>query len=199
MTFEQNCKSCHARELEFDVYHVLGPAAAPRRIPRIPRTIHEYIVGAYRAALAANPGLARRPLGTDLAPVANAAAWLERVTRDSEQYLFARKCGYCHQTAGDGVVRNVNRVAGRYVEGKPEGAPVAGARRVRAPLASRRGVRELPHSGARQHEDGGCADPRDEDLSAVPWRQRHRARRLRHAATSITIAIWKSPRRHMRD
>ena len=35
VTFEQNCKSCHSRELEFDVYQVLGPAAAPRRIPRI--------------------------------------------------------------------------------------------------------------------------------------------------------------------
>ena len=45
------------------------------------------------------------------------------MTQDSEQYLFDRKCGYCHQTAGDGVVRTVNRIAGRYVESKPEGDP----------------------------------------------------------------------------
>jgi hypothetical protein len=122
VTFEQNCKSCHARELEFDVYQVLGPAAAPAPHTKDPKTIHEYIAGVYRDALTANPGLARRPLGRELAPVANDAVWLERVTRDSEQYLFARKCGYCHQTSGDGVVRKVNRVAGRYVEGKLEGA-----------------------------------------------------------------------------
>jgi len=123
VTFEQNCKSCHARELEFDVYHVLGPAAKPAPHTKDPKAIHEYIEGAYRGALEANPGLARRPLGTALAPLANRAAWLERVTRDSEQYLFARKCGYCHQTAGDGAVRPVNRVSGRYVEGKPDGDP----------------------------------------------------------------------------
>ena len=74
MTFEQNCKSCHARELEFDVYHVLGPAASPAPHTKDPKTIREYIAAAYRAALAANPALARRPLGNDLAPVANAAA-----------------------------------------------------------------------------------------------------------------------------
>jgi len=55
VTFEQNCKSCHARELEFDVYNLWGPAAAPRRILRMRKTIHEYIANAYRAALAANP------------------------------------------------------------------------------------------------------------------------------------------------
>jgi hypothetical protein len=123
VTFEHNCKSCHARELEFDVYHVLGPTANPAPHTKDPSTIREYIAAAYLAALVANPGLARHPLGTALAPVANSAAWLDRVTRDSEQYLFARKCGYCHQTAGDGVVRPVNRVAGRYVESKPTGDP----------------------------------------------------------------------------
>ena len=49
--------------------------------------------------------------------------WLERVTRDSERYLFDRKCGYCHQTAADGVVRRVNLVAGRFGEGNPQGTP----------------------------------------------------------------------------
>ncbi len=123
VTFEQNCKSCHARELEFDVYHLLGPAAAPAPHTKDAGSIREYVAGAYRQAVAANPGLAKRPLGTELAPAASAALWLERVTRDSERYLFARKCIYCHETAGDHVVRNVNPVAGRFVEGNPRGVP----------------------------------------------------------------------------
>lgn len=121
VTFEQNCKSCHGRELEFDVYRVLGAAAAPAPHTKDAKLIHEYIAAAYRGALAANPGLARRPLGKELVAVPNATAWLERVTHDSEQYLFSRKCGYCHQTAGDGQVRKVNKVSGRYLEGAPEG------------------------------------------------------------------------------
>ncbi len=123
VTFEQNCKSCHARELEFDVYQVLGPLARPAPHTKDANAIREYIARVYREALAANPGLARRPLGRELAASASSAAWLERVTRDSVQYLFERKCGYCHETKGDGAVRPVNRVAGRYVEGAVEGAP----------------------------------------------------------------------------
>jgi hypothetical protein len=48
---------------------------------------------------------------------------MERVVKDAEMYLFGRKCGYCHQTMGSGEVRKVNRIAGRYVEAKPEGDP----------------------------------------------------------------------------
>ncbi len=161
VTFEQNCKNCHARELEFDVYHLLGPAAAPAPHTKDAGSIREYVAGAYRQALAANPGLAKRPLGTELAPAASAAIWLERVTRDSERYLFARKCVYCHQTAGDGVVRNVNPVAGRFVEGNPRGVPWL----ERGEFAHRShravGVRGLPHAGARQHRDGRCVDSRE--------------------------------------
>jgi hypothetical protein len=123
VTFERNCRSCHARELEFDVYHLLGTGTGPAPHTKDLKTIHEYVAATYRQALAANPALERRPLGTELAPVANAAMWLDRVTRDSERYLFERKCGYCHQTAGDGVVRNVNFVAARFSEGSPQGTP----------------------------------------------------------------------------
>jgi hypothetical protein len=120
VTFERNCKSCHARELEFDVYHVLGPTAAPAPHTKDPQTIRAFIAAAYRDALAANPALARKPLGNDLAPAAN---WMERVVADSEAYLFGRKCGYCHEMAAPAVVKKVNLVAGRYAENKPLGEP----------------------------------------------------------------------------
>jgi hypothetical protein len=91
VTFEKNCKSCHARELEFDVYH-LGVPPAPHVKER--QRIHEWVVAQYQAL--SITAIARRPLGNDLAPQPNAAAWLARVIRDSEAYLFERKCVYCH-------------------------------------------------------------------------------------------------------
>ena len=118
VTFEQNCKQCHARELEFDVYHVLSPNDAPAPHTKDPKTIHQFIADTYRAALTANPGMARKPLGNDLTPAAN---WLERVVKDSEAYLFGRKCGYCHQMAAPAEVKKVNRIAGRYAAEKPDG------------------------------------------------------------------------------
>jgi Cytochrome c7 and related cytochrome c len=120
VTFEQNCKQCHARELEFDVYHLLGPNGPPAPHTKDPKTIHDFISGAYRAALAANPAIVRKPLGNDLAPSSN---WLERAVKDSEDYLFVRKCVYCHTMAAYAVVKPVNRIAGRFVEAKPEGEP----------------------------------------------------------------------------
>ncbi len=122
VTFEQNCKSCHSRELEFDVYQVLG-TRVPAPHTKDANAIREIIAAAYRKKLVEDPGIVRRPLGNDLNPQPGAAAWLDRVVRDSEHYLFGRKCGYCHQTAGDGSVERVNRIAGRYVESKPEGEP----------------------------------------------------------------------------
>uniref|UniRef100_Q01YJ1 Uncharacterized protein n=1 Tax=Solibacter usitatus (strain Ellin6076) TaxID=234267 RepID=Q01YJ1_SOLUE len=121
VTFEQNCKNCHSRELEFDVHQVLG-ASIPAPHAKDATAIREFIVATYRKKLAEDPGVVRRPLGNDLTAQPSAAAWLDRVVRDSEQYLFGRKCGYCHQTGGDGQVQKVNRIAGRYVETKPEGA-----------------------------------------------------------------------------
>jgi hypothetical protein len=110
VTFERNCKSCHARELEFDVDHVLGARSVPALHAKDAKAIHEFIWNVYAAALKADPSLLRRPVGNDLMA---APAWMERVVKDAEQYLFGRKCAYCHQTAGDGEVRKVGAIAGR--------------------------------------------------------------------------------------
>jgi hypothetical protein len=56
-------------------------------------------------------------VGNDVAPQPNAAAWLERVIRDADWYLFNRKCGYCHE--GDPAVNKAAPVAGRHPEGAP--------------------------------------------------------------------------------
>jgi hypothetical protein len=93
VTFEQNCKSCHARELEFDVHQVLGPGAAPAPHTRDPKTIHEAVAAAYGG----------RP---------DAAALI----RDSEDYLFGRKCAYCHEGGGP-VVAKVGAIRGRHPDG----------------------------------------------------------------------------------
>jgi hypothetical protein len=45
------------------------------------------------------------------------------VVRDSGNTCWATKVQYCHQTTGPGEVLKVNRIAGRYVESKPDGAP----------------------------------------------------------------------------
>lgn len=127
VTFEQNCKSCHARELEFDVYQVLGPQAAPSPHTKDPKTIHEFILTTYRKVLEENPAIVRRPLGNDLAAQPNPAAWFARVVADSEAYLFQKKCNYCHEDTqfdqGFLVVKKVNRIQGHYSPGNPEGEP----------------------------------------------------------------------------
>ena len=127
VTFERNCRSCHARELEFDVYELLGANAAPAPHTKDPQTIHQFILNAYRQALANDPSIIRRPLGNDVAPEPAATAWLDRVVRDSEGFLFQRKCNYCHEYSGmeQGfpAVRKINRIQGRYSETNPEGEP----------------------------------------------------------------------------
>jgi hypothetical protein len=123
VTFEEHCKKCHSRELEFDVYQILGDKAMPSPHTKDAKLIREVIWNTYAAALRENPVLARKPLGNDLDPQPDANAWMERVVRDSQAFLFGRKCGYCHVTTGDGEVRKVNRIAGHYAESKPEGEP----------------------------------------------------------------------------
>jgi len=123
VTFDANCKSCHARELEFDVDHVVSRFPMPAPHAKDAKVIHEFIWNAFAGALKASPALARRPVGNDLVAQPSAQAWMQRVVKDAETYLFGRKCGYCHQTMGDGEVRKVNRISGRYVEGKPDGDP----------------------------------------------------------------------------
>ncbi|HYM13483.1 MAG TPA: hypothetical protein VEU62_22275 [Bryobacterales bacterium] len=127
VTFEQNCRSCHKRELEFDVYQLLGENAPPAPHTKDPQTIHAFILESYQKLLEANPEVARRPLGRELTPPANAAAWLATVVKDSESFLFEKKCIYCHEYEGarDGfpVVKKVNLIRGEYVQAKPEGKP----------------------------------------------------------------------------
>jgi hypothetical protein len=127
VTFEQHCRSCHKRELEFDVFQVLGADAPPAPHTKDPQTIHEFVLEAYQKVLAANPDVVRQPLGRDLLPPPNAATWLNVVVTQSETFLFERKCRYCHEyEAARGefpVVKKVNQIRGRYVEARPEGEP----------------------------------------------------------------------------
>jgi hypothetical protein len=95
VTFDRNCKSCHARELEFDVYHVLGPSAPPAPHARDTNAIRAYVAAAYRG----------RPDA-------------ERLTRDSISYLFDRKCGYCHE-GNLPSVPSLKGVVGRWPGGEP--------------------------------------------------------------------------------
>ena len=126
VTFDQNCRPCHSRELEFDVYQLLpGPMPAPHT--KDVNTIHAFVMAAFQSGLQQNPAIIQKPLGRDTEPVRNPQAWLERVVKDSEDFLFERKCSYCHeyegQNGGYPMVRKVGRIRGQYVEGMPDGLP----------------------------------------------------------------------------
>ncbi len=127
VTFEQHCRSCHKRELEFDVYQLLGESAPPAPHTKDPKTIHQFIAQSYQKLLQANPAVIRQPLGRDLLPAPNAAAWLASVVTQSETFLFEKKCTYCHEyepvRSEFPVVKKVNLIRGQYVEGKPNGQP----------------------------------------------------------------------------
>jgi hypothetical protein len=125
VTFAANCRSCHARELEFDVYYLLGDRTGPAPHTEDPKTIHQFILESYRQALAEDPTLIRRRIGQDL-PMPDSAKWLESVVHDSESFLFRRKCTYCHEYSGyspEGfpAVRKINLVRHRYVEDQRDG------------------------------------------------------------------------------
>jgi hypothetical protein len=120
ITFQENCSQCHARELDFDVYEILGANSKPAPHTKDPKTIHQFIFDTYSRALAEDPSIIHRRLGNDVPPVATAPAWLERVVRDSELYLFQRKCNYCHvdpgfDSQGYPVIQPVDPVEGHYV------------------------------------------------------------------------------------
>jgi hypothetical protein len=135
VTFEQNCKSCHAKQLEFDVYNLLKTSTpAPHAKDR--RAIHQFIVNTYQSLLATEPQIVAVPLKNDLVAQPSAAAWLNKVVSAADAYLFgsfgasperAGMCTYCHEfTGGDGafpVVAKVNRIQGRFVTDQPEGEP----------------------------------------------------------------------------
>lgn len=126
VTFELNCRSCHSRQLEFDVYQVL-PANTPAPHTKDTNTIHVFIAEKIQATLAGNPSLVKQTLRWDLEPVGKPDAWLKRVITDSERLLFDKRCSYCHeyesQTGPYPVVKRVGQIRGQYVAGKPEGLP----------------------------------------------------------------------------
>jgi hypothetical protein len=107
-TFERDCKSCHSRELQFDIYGVLGETAPPSPHTRDQNIIRLFIANSYRAALDANPALAQKPLLNDFTAQPNATVWLTKVTEDSYQYLFGKKCPYCHQMESQYEVKKVD-------------------------------------------------------------------------------------------
>ncbi len=124
VVFEQHCRSCHKRELEFDVHQALGASAPPAPHTKDAPKIHEFVLESYQNLLASDPSAAKKPLGRDLTPEPSPAAWLARVVKESERYLFERKCTYCHEYETLGaefpVVRKVGRIEGQYAEGKAE-------------------------------------------------------------------------------
>jgi hypothetical protein len=127
VTFDRHCRECHKRELEFDVYQVLGEAAQPAPHTKDAEAIHRFIVASYEKALSANPSLADRPLGRELTPPGGAPAWLSKVVRDSEFFLFERKCKYCHEYEGQignyPIVKKVAPILGHFAPEKPDGEP----------------------------------------------------------------------------
>jgi predicted CXXCH cytochrome family protein len=127
MNFDKHCRSCHERELGFDVRGLLGAKSLPAPHTRDPLTIHQHIEKAYRDLLASQPDMYRRDLGRGLDASVSSEAWLAKVVGESESFLFDRKCVYCHEyQARDGiypVVAKINPVAGRYVAGAQTGEP----------------------------------------------------------------------------
>ena len=126
VTFERNCRSCHKRELEFLLpgLPVEGPPAPHTKDPQ---TIRQFILDTYQNLAMSNPSLTSTPIDRDFTAEPNAQAWVAKAARKSEQYLFENKCKYCHEYEGYAgefpVIRKVNQIRGRYVEGRPEGEP----------------------------------------------------------------------------
>ncbi len=125
VSFDQHCRSCHARELEFDVNGLLPAGAGIAPHLRDPAAIRQAIQEQYRSLAAREPAVRRKPLGRETV-VNGEAAWLAAVVRQSGEFLFGRKCGYCHEYEGVRdelpAVRKVNQLRGRYVAEKSEGA-----------------------------------------------------------------------------
>jgi hypothetical protein len=126
VNFNSHCSGCHARELEFDLYQLLGPNVPPAPHAKSTSAIRDYVYNSYRKALTANPSLWRQPLGGGfVVAAATPEAWVEAMAGQSLIYLFDRKCTYCHEIESkDGiypVVRKVNQISGQYSPAKVEG------------------------------------------------------------------------------
>jgi hypothetical protein len=126
VTFDEHCRSCHQRELEF-VLPGLPVEAPPAPHTKDGPAIRQFILETYQNLLAANPSLAARPLDRDMIIEPNAAAWIAKAAARSERYLFERKCTYCHEYDAPLVefpsIKAVNAVAGRYDPANPKGQP----------------------------------------------------------------------------
>ncbi len=125
VTFQQHCLPCHARELEFDVFQLLGEKSGPAPHTEDPRTIHDAIAKAYQELSNSNPAVMQQPLDRDFQVSPNADAWLATVVKRSEDFLFQKKCSYCHAyepiSGGYPVVQPVKPIQGRFVPGKATG------------------------------------------------------------------------------
>ena len=119
VTFDKHCKSCHSRELQFDVFGVLGPDAPPSPHTKDAAAIREIVWKAYDDLRTRDPGVVARPLPNELTGQPSAAVWMERVTKASLDYLFDRKCTYCHQTESYAVVKKVTPILGRFPDAGP--------------------------------------------------------------------------------
>ncbi len=125
VNFEKHCLSCHEQELQFDVLQLQGESARPAPHARDAAATRDFIEASYRDLLASRPSVVDTPIERGAEPQRNPEIWLANVTDRSSQFLFDRKCVYCHEYADrqDGVpqVKPVNPIAGRYVEGAPSG------------------------------------------------------------------------------
>ncbi len=125
VSFEEHCLSCHEQELQFDVLQLQAESARPAPHARDAEATRDFIETAYRDLLASRPSIVNTPIERGAEPERDPEVWLTKVTDRSSQFLFDRKCVYCHQYADrqDGVprVKPVNPIAGRYVGEAPSG------------------------------------------------------------------------------
>ncbi|MBI3207563.1 MAG: hypothetical protein HYZ37_01520 [Candidatus Solibacter usitatus] len=122
--FDRHCASCHKGELGFDVYQVLGPEKGTAPHSKDMAGIGNFIRDAYTAALALDPSLPHRGLGRNVEGGASRAVWLASAIADSTNFLFEKKCLYCHETEtrdGQLAVVKVGVLSGRFEKGRKEG------------------------------------------------------------------------------
>lgn len=126
VTFDRHCASCHKRELEF-LLPGLPVAAPPAPHTKDAPAIRKFILETYQALVSANPAIVQTPLDRGFTPEPSSAAWVAKAARLSEEYLFEKKCKYCHEYEGMNgefpVIAKVNRIHGRYERARPDGEP----------------------------------------------------------------------------
>jgi hypothetical protein len=128
VTFVKDCASCHARELEFDIFGALGAGQkpAPHTKEDLP-ALRDFVYGAYRKALERDPNLWRKPLKEFQPAAPSPAAWVETTASQSLAFILDKKCVYCHEIEGRSgnypVIRRVNHITGQYIKDRVEGIP----------------------------------------------------------------------------